>query len=65
MLLGAGDGHGGVRAVRRHRLSLLLLGPDAGPDHTGVLIWHQWLRRRDCKTEKVTEKLLVRLYELN
>lgn len=53
MLLGAGNGHGGVCAVRRHRVPLLLLRPDAGTDHTGDLLRHQRLRRRNYKADKV------------
>lgn len=51
VLLGAGDGHGGVCAVWRHRVPLLLLRPHTTTEHTGLLLRRRLLGRWNCRTQ--------------
>lgn len=51
VLLRAGDGHGGVCAVGRHRVPLLLLRPHTTTEHTGLLLRHRLLGRWNCRTQ--------------
>lgn len=62
VLLGAGDGHGGVCALGRHRVPLLLLWPDTTTEHTGLRLRHWLLWRRNYKKKNKWKCSVIHIF---